>query len=289
MILVQVIASGLLLGGVYALLAVGLTLIFGVMKLVNFAHGDFLMVAMYLVYVLATAFGLSPYVSMPVAAVVMFVIGMATFQFFLRPTLTRGHSSQIVLTLGIAIILQSLALIFFTGNYRTLPPETIGFGDSLTIGAIHLSTSRVISFIVATLSTAALLLFMNHTMMGKAMRATSQDSTAALLMGIPVNRIYLIAMGLGTSMVGIASSILIPMFPVYPTLGADLMILGFVVVVMGGLGNIIGAYVGGLIIGVVEAVSALYFGGVASQVIYFLLFVIVLLVRPQGLFRGEVG
>jgi len=288
-ILVQVVASGLLLGGVYALLAVGLTLIFGVMKLVNFAHGDFLMVAMYIAFVLVTTLGINPYLTIPVTAVVMFFVGAGMHHFFLRHTLDRGHSNQMVLTLGIATVLQSLALMIFSGNFLSLPPSASGFGASVVIGGVHLSTTRVVSFIVASVTTGALLLFMNRTLIGKSMRATSQDTMAAIMMGIPVDRIYLLAMGLGTALVGVAASILIPMFAVYPTLGGDLILLGFVVVVLGGLGNIGGAYVGGLIIGVVEAVSALYFGGVASQAIYFLLFVLLLLVRPQGLFRGEAG
>jgi branched-chain amino acid transport system permease protein len=282
----QVVVSGLLVGGLYALLAVGLTLIFGVMKVVNFAHGDYLMVGMYLVFFMYTGFGVNPYLTIPVTVIVLFLMGVVTQKLFIERTLNIGHSMQMVVTLGIALILQSLALMLLGGDYRSIP-NLEGISPSFKALGLTISTTRLISFVIAVITTGLLMVFLNRTRIGKAMRATAQNSTVASLCGIPVKRIYLLAMGIGTALVGVTASVLAPIFSVYPTFSVNIMLLGFVVVVLGGLGNVPGAFVGGLIIGVVEAVGSMLFGGTIGRMIYFLLFLAILVFRPQGLFRGE--
>lgn len=286
MTLVQVLISGLLIGGVYALLASGITLVLGVMKVVNFAQGELVMVAMYATLLLNEGLGLHPYVSLPIVTVGMFVLGMLLHGGLLRWTIRGGHTQQIVLTLGVAISLQSLALMFLGGDYRPLRGDPF-LGGSFSLAGIDIGTTRLAAFVVAVVATGALLLLLDRTLIGKAIRATAMDSDAAKLMGIPVQRVYLITMGIGVALAGVAGAMLMPIFSVYPTVGVRLLLMGFVVVVLGGLGSVTGAFVGGLIVGVVEAMSSYLLSASWSQVIVFGVFLVVLLVRPQGLFRGD--
>jgi branched-chain amino acid transport system permease protein len=193
-----------------------------------------------------------------------------------------------VLTLGVAISLQSLALLFLGGDYRTLQMEPF-LGGSLQVGGISIGTTRLAAFVIAVVATGALLLLLDRTLLGKAIRATAMDSNAAQLMGIPVQRVYLVTMGIGVALAGTAGAALMPIFSVYPTVGVHLLLMGFVVVVLGGLGSVAGAFLGGLIIGVVEAVSSYLISASWSQAIVFAFFMIILLVRPQGLLRGDVA
>jgi branched-chain amino acid transport system permease protein len=288
MIVVQVLLSGILIGGIYALLAVGITLVLGVMKIVNFAQGDLLMVGMYLTLVLSTSFGLHPYVALPLVIVALFGLGVAIHVGLVRWVVERGHTQQIVLTLGIGIILQSTALMIFGGDYRSIQMEPF-LGGTLTIGPINLATTRIAAFVVAVIATIALLVLLDRTLWGKAMRATAMDRDAAILMGVPVQRVYLVTMGIGAALAGIAGVMLTPLYPVYPTVGVNILLLGFVVVVLGGLGSVTGAFVGGIIVGVVESLSALWLGAALSQIVVFVLFLTILLVRPQGIFKGDVA
>jgi len=284
----QVLVSGLLIGGIYALLALGITLVLGVMKIVNFAQGELMMVGMYLTLVLNTAFGLHPYVALPIVALGLFLLGVLIHAGLIRWVVDRGHTQQIVMTLGVGIILQSLALMLFGGSFQTVPVPPF-LGGTISIGPIQVATARLAAFILATIVTVVLLLLLNRTLVGRAVRATAMDTDAATLMGIPVRRVYLVTMGIGAALAGIAGVMLTPLYPVYPTVGVNILMLGFVVVVLGGLGSITGAFVGGLIVGVVEALSGLWLGASLSQIVVFALFLLVLLVRPQGIFRGDVA
>lgn len=288
MIVIQILLSGILIGGVYALLAVGITLVLGVMKIVNFAQGELLMVGMYLTLVLSTGFGLHPYVALPLVIVALFALGVVIHVGLVRWVVERGHTQQIVLTLGIGIILQSTALMVFGGGFRSIQVEPF-LGGTLTIGPINLATTRIAAFVVAVIVTIALLVLLDRTLWGKAMRATAMDRDAAILMGVPVQRVYLVTMGIGAALAGIAGVMLTPLYPVYPTVGVNLLLLGFVVVVLGGLGSVAGAFVGGIIVGVVESLSALWLGAALSQIVVFVLFLTILLVRPQGIFKGDVA
>ncbi|MCK6210065.1 branched-chain amino acid ABC transporter permease [Georgenia sp. EYE_87] len=286
MAIVQVIVSGLLIGGIYALLAAGITLIFGVLKVVNFAHGELLMIGMYTTFFLNQIFGIHPYVAVPIVAVLLFAVGAAMHAGLIRWTISGGHSRQIVLTLGIGIFLQSVALMAFGGNYRSVQLEPL-MGGSLQLLGINIGTTRLAAFIIALVMTGALLLFLDRTLIGKAIRATAMDGYAAQLMAIPVNRIYLLTMGIGAAMAGVAAAVLMPIYPVYPTIGLNMLTIAFVVVVLGGLGSVIGALYGGLIIGVVEALSGFLAGAAMSQVVVLALFGVILLVLPQGLMKAE--
>lgn len=284
-VLSQVAISGLLLGGVYALISIGLTLIFGVLRVVNFAHGEFLMVGMFASFWLFQLLGIDPYISIVIVAALLFLLGVFTQFVIIRPLLNAPHSMQILATLGLSIVLQNLALMLFTANYRSVTP--VYAKAVINVGPILLGVPRLVAFVVAIAITAALFLFLNRAYLGKAIRCTAQDRTAALLMGININRIYLITFGIGSALVGVAGGLLTPIYPVFPTVGIYFVLLAFVVVVLGGMGNLTGALLGGLIIGLVEAFSGFYVPAL-KEAVYFVVFIAVLLIRPSGLL-GIVG
>jgi branched-chain amino acid transport system permease protein len=288
MALVQVVVSGLLIGGVYALLAVGITLVLGVMKIVNFAQGEMLMLGMYATLLLNQGLGLHPYLALPLVTLLLFAAGCLMHVGLLKWTISGGHTRQIVLTLGVGISLQSLALMAFGGDYRSLDMDPF-VGGTLDIAGVTIGTTRLAAFLVAAVATGVLLWLLDSTLLGKAIRATAMDLDAARLMGIHVDRVYLITMGVGAALAGMAGAMLMPLYAVYPTVGVQLLLIGFVVVVLGGLGSVSGAFVGGLIIGVVEALSSYWIGAAVSQMVVFALFLAVLLVRPQGLMKGDVA
>ncbi|HSB79103.1 MAG TPA: branched-chain amino acid ABC transporter permease [Candidatus Methylomirabilis sp.] len=284
-ILAQVAVSGILLGGVYALISIGLTLIFGVLRVVNFAHGEFLMIAMYASFWLFQLWGVGPYVSMPVVVALLFVVGVVVQFLVIRPILKASASMQIAATVGLSTLLQNLALVTMTANYRSV--DTPLSKAVLSAGPILLGVSRLLAFLVALAITGLLFLFLQRTYPGKAIRCTTQDRTAALLMGINIDRVYLITFAIGSALVGVAGALLMPLYPVFPTVGAYFVLVAFVVVVLGGLGNLTGALLGGFIIGLVEAFSGFYVPEL-KEAVYFVVFIIVLLIRPTGLF-GVVG
>ena len=220
--------------------------------------------------------------ALPIVAVAMFAFGALIHYGLIQWTTNSGHTRQIVLTLGIGIVLQSLALVLFGGNYRsaTMPESLTG---AISLGPINLGITRVIAFAIAIVVTVALLIFLDKTLIGKAIRATAMDGYAAQLMGIPVKRIYLITMGVGAALAGIAAAVLLPIYPVFPTIGMTMMTIAFVVVVLGGLGSVIGALIGGLIVGIVESLSGYFVGAALSQVIVLALFGVILVVLPRGI------
>ena len=284
-ILAQVAVSGILLGGVYALISIGLTLIFGVLRVVNFAHGEFLMIAMYASFWLFHQYGLDPYVSIPVVVVLLFGVGVIAMLLVIRPILRASPSMQIAATVGLSTLLQNLALVTLSANYRSV--ETKLSRMVLSIGPLVMGVSRLVAFLVALAITGLLFLFLQRTYLGKAIRCTAQDRTAALLMGINIDRVYLLTFAIGSALVGVAGALLMQLYPVFPTVGTYFVLAAFVVVVLGGLGNLTGALLGGFIIGLVEAFSGFYVPEL-KEAVYFVVFIIVLLVRPTGLF-GVVG
>jgi len=284
-ILAQVAVSGILLGGVYALISIGLTLIFGVLRVVNFAHGEFLMIAMYASFWLFHLYGLDPYASILLVVALLFLVGLLAEFLVIRPILNASASMQIAATVGLATLLQNLALVTMTANYRSV--ETRLSGAVLSIGPLVLGVSRLVAFLVALGITGLLFLFLQRSYLGKAIRCTAQDRTAALLMGINIDRVYLVTFAIGSALVGVAGALLMPLYPVFPTVGTYFVLAAFVVVVLGGLGNLTGALLGGFIIGLVEAFSGFYVPEL-KEAVYFVVFIIVLLIRPTGLF-GVVG
>ena len=284
-VLTQVAISGLLLGGVYALISIGLTLIFGVLRIVNFAHGEFLMVAMYATFWLAQLYGIDPYISLAAVAALLFLMGIGAHALVVRPILNAASSMQIFATVGLSIVLQNLALLIWKADYRSV--DTPLSKAVISVGPLLVGVSRLIAFLVAISITVLLFLFLKRTYLGKAIRCTAQDRTAALLMGINVHRIYLLTFGIGSALVGIAGALLMPIYPTFPTVGTYFVLIAFVVVVLGGMGNMTGALLGGIFIGLVEAFSGFYVPAL-KEAVYFAIFILVLLIRPTGLF-GVVG
>lgn len=281
---IQIVVAGLMLGGVYALIAVGLNLIFGVVKIINFAHGELVLVGMYLTWWLWLTFDLNPYLSLVIVAPVTFLLGVLIQQFLVGPMINSSPLMKIFLTLGLSVFLQNLALFMFGGQFRTV--NVPWAEQNLTVLGISVTYGRVTAFLVALLLVFGLFYLMKRTLTGKVLNAIVEDRETAGTIGIPVRRYYLLAMGLGVGLAGVAGSLIIPFQAAYPLAGAHFTLMAFVVVVLGGLGNMGGALVGGLILGVVETLTGTYLDPGLQQVAVFIVFIIVLIVRPQGIFGG---
>lgn len=283
----ELLVSGILLGGIYALPTIGLTLIFGVLRIVNFAHGEFLMVGMYGAYFIFKIFDLSPYVALAIIPLVMFLFGVIVERVVVRPTLTRPHMVQVFATLGLSILMVNLAQIFWTANYLSVKTQLSDF--NVTVGPVSAGLPRLLAFGFAMAILTGLYLFLRYSFTGKAIQATAENVDAARLMGINVNRIYTLTFALGSAITGAAGCLLIPMYSVYPRIGLDFVVVTFVVAVMGGLGSVPGAIGGGLIIGVVENFSGFFIAPAFKQAIYFAAFILVLVFKPAGIFgkRGS--
>jgi branched-chain amino acid transport system permease protein len=282
-LLLQALASGIMLGAVFALIAIGLTLIWGVMGIINFAHGEFLMIGMYLAYFLAAKGGMDPYFTIILCVPILFIIGSLIFRLNIQPVLKDPVMNQILLTVGLSLVLQNLALVIFSAT--PLSFDNIYNKTTFTIGQIVIPLSNLLAFIGSLIGIAFLAWFLKYTDIGRSIRAASQNKDAATLMGIDVRRTYLIAFGVGSACVGLAASLMIPFYYVSPTVGSFLGTVAFIVVVLGGMGNVPGALVGGLIIGLSETMGAAILPGSLSRVLTFLIFIIVLLLRPQGILR----
>ncbi len=282
----QLVVSTLLLGGIYALIAVGLTLIFGIMRVVNFAHGEFLMLGMYLAFWAFTLWRLDPYVAFFLAIPLFFLAGLVSYFLVMRGVIAASHNVQIFTTVGLSTALQNAALVLWTADFRIVRPWYASVVVRLGDAAFNLS--QIVAFVVAVLSTLALFAFMKWSHGGRVMRATAQDREAATLMGIDTDRVYRLAWAIGITCVGIAGVLMSPLYSVYPTAGLQFVLLAYVVVVLGGLGNMVGALLGSLIVAGVEVAGSYVFGTAWKEVFYFVLFILVLVFRPAGLF-GQRG
>jgi len=286
MIVLQLLINGILLGGIYALISVGLTLIFGVIRIINFAHGEFLMLSMYFTFFLYSIFGIDPYVSLFIVGPLLFLLGLLTQRFIIQPLLNAPSLSQVFATFGLSVALQSLALFLWTGNFRSV--KTPFTEKMIRWGDLMISYPRLIMFLVAIAIIVALFIFLRKTYLGNAISAVVQDRVAAVLMGINVKGAYLLAFGLGSTCVGVAGALLMPSYYAHPTVGLSFGMMAFVVVVLGGLGNMLGAFAAGIIIGIVEAFGGFFIDFQLSPVFYYAIFIAVLLIKPSGLF-GMVG
>ncbi|HWC01860.1 MAG TPA: branched-chain amino acid ABC transporter permease [Methylomirabilota bacterium] len=282
----QLAISTILLGGIYALIAVGLTLIFGVMRVVNFAHGEFVMLGMYLAFWAFALLALNPYVVLAAALPVFFVTGLASYRLVMRPVVRESHYVQIFTTVGLSIALQNLALVLWTGDFRFVRSEAASV--AVRLGGTAFNLAQVIAFAASVAFTAALFAFMRWSYTGKVMRATAQDRQAAALMGIDTDRVYALTWTIGIVCVGVAGVLLAPLYPVYPTAGLQFVLIAYVVVVLGGLGDMVGALLGSLMVAAVEVGGSYVIGTAWKEVLYLLLFIGILLVRPAGLF-GQRG
>jgi branched-chain amino acid transport system permease protein len=282
----QVLISGILMGGIYALISMGLTLIFGVTRIVNFAHGEYVMLSMYAALVFFTQFNLDPYLAAIPIAVLAFLAGAVTQRLIIQPLLNASHASQVFVTMGLSITLMNVALMIWGADFHSVRSSYEAV--VLPLGPWSVGVPRLVAFLVAVGMMAGLLLFLRKTFLGKAITAVSQDRMAALLMGIDVNRVYVMAFGIGIACVGVAGAVLLPIYSVFPTVGSYFGMAAYVVVVLGGFGSMAGALVGGLIIGVVEALSGYFISPGLKEAVYMLIFIAVLVIRPSGLL-GIVG
>jgi len=281
----QLVLSGIFIGGIYALMSMGLTLIFGVLRVVNFAHGEFLMLGMYGAWAATRLLGLNPYIAAIAVVPAMFLFGGIVHQIIIRPALDKPHLVVVFATMGLSIFMQNVALMFMTADLWDVPPM---FGSSVHVGPFYFKAELLIGFGVTILCTLALQWMIRSTFLGKAIRATVQDGEAAMLMGVPVPRIFLITFAGGSALVGIAACVMMPLFSVFPTVGLNFVLIAFVIVVLGGMGSIEGALLGGICIGVVQSLSGYYIAPAFGQMFFFILFLVVMIFRPNGLL-GQKG
>ena len=280
----QAVINGLLIGGIYALVSIGVTLIFGVVKIVNFAQGEFVMIGMYISFFLATQFGIDPIVSLIVSMPVLFVVGVLVQHFLIRRVLALGDMPQIFLTFALSLLLMNVALLLFTANYRTV--QTAYSELSFHIGPLYFPVAKLIAFVIAMLLSTVLYVFLHGTDLGKAMRAAAQNREVAMLMGINPDRVFCVAVGVALALAGAAGSLLMPFYPAYPLVGQVFVLMAFVAVVLGTLGNITGALIASLMMGVAESLGVQFVGADSGLIVVFAMLLLTLAFRPNGLFGG---
>ncbi len=282
-IFIQTVTSGILLGGLYGLIALGMTLIFGVMRIINLAHGEFLMIGMYVSYILFTKFGVDPYLSIVVSVPLLFVMGIGIQRFLLMPLIKAKApgENQILMTAGIGLVLTNAALLIFSPNYFTV--LTTYSNATASIGKISVSLPLLWDFLICFGITGILYLFIMKTDTGCSIRAVAQNIDSARLMGINIDRIMIITFGVGAALVGAAGTLFMPIFYVFPAIGELFTLKAFIVTVLGGMGSALGALVGGVTLGIVEQIGASYISMALKDALGFVIFVLVLIFRPSGL------
>ena len=285
-IIVPSVLNGLTTGALYALVALGLTLIYGVLHIINFAHGALLMVGLYAVYFLHSSFGIDPYASLLIVPPAMFALGYA-LQRGIIGRASHGRDENILLvTLGLSIVIENLALFVFRSDTRSV--DTPYSFEVVEILGAFLPLPKVIAFVGALVTAALLWLLMSRTDLGRAIRALAKERKGAKLVGIDVDHVFAMSFGLGIACLGVAACLLLPSYYVTPQVGHGFVLIAFTIVVLGGMGSFVGALVGGLIIGVVEALGGLFLGESLGQIGIFLIFILVLVFRPTGLLGHKV-
>jgi branched-chain amino acid transport system permease protein len=280
----QAVVNGLLIGGIYALVSIGVTLIFGVVKIVNFAQGEFVMLGMYISFFLASRYGIDPLASLVVSMPALFIVGVLLQRFLIRRVLGLGDMPQIFLTFALSLLLVNVALLLFTANYRTV--ETPYTEMTIHLGPLYIAVAKLIAFAVAMLLSGALWVFLHTTDLGKAMRAAAQNREVAMLMGINPDRVFCVAVGVALALAGAAGSLLMPFYPAYPLVGQVFVLMAFVAVVLGTLGNVTGALLASLMMGVAESLGIQFVGADSGLIVVFAMLLLTLAVRPSGLFGG---
>jgi branched-chain amino acid transport system permease protein len=281
-LVIQGLISGLLFGGVYSLMAVGLTLIFGVMRVVNFAHGDMMVWGMYLALVLATRVGLDPYVAFPLCAAALFGLGVVVQRALVDRIVDAPHEMQILLMLGVALVLENVALTVFgpePARVRTPLAAATWF-----VGPFYIDVTRLAAFALAIVLTLLLAFFLFRTDVGRTIRAAADNPYGALVIGTDVRRVYAVAFGVGAACVGAAGALVSPVLPFQPSTGLTLSVASFNIVIIGGLGSLLGAFVGGLLVSVAESLGAVFLRPSLKELFSFSLMIVILLFRPAGLF-----
>ena len=282
----QACVNGLLMGGFYSLMGMGQNVIFGVMKIVNFCHGEMLMVGMYLTFVLYTFLGLDPYLSVPIVAIIMFLFGAVIQHTLITPSLgTKSFTNLLFLTVGLGLLLSNGALVIFGSTYYTI--NTSYSQTYINLGPVTMALPRLISFGVLIVISAALFLFLKYTTTGKQIRAVSQNPTGAEVVGIDVKKIYILTYGIGVALAGVAGSLLTGFYTIFPTAGASFGFRALIVVVVGGLGSIPGAFLAGIFLGLLETMVDLFISPSSSDLIVFVTFIVILVVRQTIIARRK--
>ncbi len=288
-ILLSALLNGLTTGAVYALIALGLTLIYGVLHIINFAHGASLMMALYGVYALKERWGVDPYVALPFMVPAMFVLGYGMQRLIINRASHGKDENILLVTLGLSIVMENLALLFFKSDTRTIDTaytlSTVAIGPEAV--QVMVSLPKLVAFAGALVVSALLILILQRTDLGRAIRAVAKEKQGARLMGIDVEHVYAMCFGLGLACLGAAACFLLPAYYVNPQVGNGFVLVAFTVVVLGGMGSFAGALLGGLLIGVVESFGGLFLGESLGQVGIFVIFIAVLLLRPQGFFGAK--
>jgi branched-chain amino acid transport system permease protein len=284
-LLPQALADGILVGGVYAIVAVGLTMTFGVLRIVNFAHGDFLAVGLYLTYLGATLFGLDPYLALVLVLPLVTLAAAFTYKLLIAPVIRAPEHNQIVVTLGLSLILQNAMLALFTADLHAIP--SVLSGQIVRFGNVFIQAAALIASAVSIALCLGLYWFLRSTELGRQIRAAAQDRDAALMSGVNVDRMYLLAFCIGVGSLGLVAPLIAPFNYVSPGVGSNFTLTAFIVVVLGSMGNFAGALIGGFIIGIVEAVGGLVTGGSINFIITYAIFILFLLFKPEGLLGGR--
>ncbi len=281
----QVLINGLLKGGLYALMAMGMSLIWGVMNIINIAHGSFIMLGAYATYWLFSQFGVDPFVSLPLSMAIMFFLGWLVQKYLINFVVQADIFITLLLTFGIELLINNLALLFWTADVRKVN-VSYGAGNFQLLGTT-VPAVRLAAFVLALIISAILFYIMNRSRLGRSIRATSQELDAAKLAGVKVGNIYAITFGIGTALAAAAGTLWSILFPIDPTMGGILTLKSFVVTIIGGLGTMLGPLIGGLILGVVEAVGTNWLGSTYENLISFSIFLLVLIFMPKGILGGR--
>jgi len=284
-LVLQLAIQGFLMGGVYSLIALGLSLIFGVMRVINFAHGEMMVFSMFLSITMLLSLDLDPYLSLPICAVLMFGIGYIIQRIFVNRILDLPEAMQVLVLVGLGIIFENGTLMIWGGS--DISPKTSLALSSIRLGNLTIDVPRLIAFVLAILITLIIMVFLKKSTIGKAIRAAADNRFGSLIIGTHINRLYGICFGIGAACVGAAGALLVPLMPAKATMGAPYTMISFVIVILGGMGSLIGALVGGLIIGVAESLGTVFLPSSMKQVVSFTIMVIILLFKPQGLFGGK--
>jgi branched-chain amino acid transport system permease protein len=283
MVIGQIIANGILMGFIYALVAVGLTLTWGVMDIINFAHGEFLMIGMYTAFWMFTLFSVDPLAALPVCTAAVFVLGVLTYTGIIKRVLNAAGLTALLATFGLSMFLKNFAQYLWSPNYRYINNALVS-GKTVRLGSVVIGMPQIAAAVGSIILTIVIMSFVDRTRTGKAIQATALNKNTALLMGINTNKMYAITFGLSGACVGAAGALMATFFPIYPASGALYSVIAFVIVALGGFGNIKGALFGGLIIGLTEALGGFFLGTQFKYAIVFLIYLVVIQVRPKGLF-----